>query len=256
MNENDKKRRYERYNQRFRLLIDRKDFQLDIQDFRRKWLIDPNLTSSFEGRDTWRKDFVIHENKWMEKYYKEYAHKIRKAEAEESKGAISYIELMDMKEAIGKEKPINAFHIDIEDIVKKYKLPPMWCNAIENYIFTNNSSYKGFVGIKIKFPFSDEDNVLKDRVVIELDAHTTKKELMSYWPEIKSYLEKLKHSGKKKYQPISISIYERNKLVFDLKESGKQYKEIAEILNNKYPKNDYTYSDAQAMFRHFKKYNT
>jgi len=256
-NQNDKhKERVSRYNQRFKILVSRDDFQKDIARFRKKWEIDPDKLKSTDEHQAWWHQHYVNADNWERDNWPKYRQELielQKAAIDVNNKSVTYIQYLDRQKEINDMRIINAYFKDLREFLAKYKLPPKWKQAVQSYIFSNEAQYRGPVGLTIRTSFVDsDDDVEKDEVSIVLDAYTTKQELMDEWPRIKFHLDKLKHKQQNKFQPIDDEVFKRNRQAYTLKQQGKTYEQIAKKLSEDYD-TIYSYEDIPTMIRNYKK---
>ena len=251
------KRKVARLEQRFKILISRKDFQNDVRAFRKKWHIDPKKLTNIDENQKWWHQHYENDERWYREDWQKYRLELidlEKAALDLNNDKVTYKDYLDRQKAVNQTRPINAFYKDLKAFLGKYRLPPKWERAIQSYIFTDLPNYHGLVGISIRTTHMlDDDDFDKDELAVILDAYTTKQELMDEWPTIKFHLDMLRHKGGDKFQPIDENIFERNKMAFELKQDGHTLKQIADKLNEKYEDEVYAYTDVATMIRNHKK---
>lgn len=256
--ENDRfKQRVARLEQRFKILISRRDFQEDVRAFRNKWHIDPKKLTTIDENQAWWHQHYENDEKWHRDDWPKYREEIvglQKAALDLDNKKVTYNDYLDRQKEANQTRPINAYYKDLKAFLGKYRLPPKWEKAIQSYIFTDTPRYHGLVGISIRTSHMlDDDDFDKDEIAVILDAYTTKQELMDAWPNIKFHLDNLRHKGSDKFQPIDETVFERNKMAFELKQEGHSLKQIADKLNEKYEDEVYIYTDVATMIRNYKK---
>lgn len=245
-----------RYDQRFKIVVARPEFQDDVADFRKKWDIDPANLKTTDSREDWWHKHYENDNKWttekLPAYRKELV-ELRTAAIDPNDDSISYKEYEAREKEVNREKPINAYYADLDDIVWKHKLPPKWRRAVQSYVFSNEPVYRGQVGITVTAPIGGEENH-SDEITITIDAYTTKQDLMDYWSFIKFHQDHLRHKTANKYQPIDTRVFARNELAYKMHLQGSSYADIATHLTNSVADEEvYSYADVPTMIRNHKK---
>ena len=250
------RRRLSRLEQKFKILLHRSDFQSDVIDFRKKWDIDPDKLEQNNNEEDWWNTHYNNADKWRVEEWPKYREELvalETAALDIKNEEVNYKQYLDRKQEIDDTQPINSFYKDLRAFLYRYQLPPRFERAIQVYIFTNKPSYYGMVGPTLRVSLAkDDEGYDKDEVSVVLDAYTTRQDLIDEWPTIKFHLDKLRHKQQSKFQPIDEEVFNRNHEAYELKQKGKKYKEIADILSDKYDK-VYSYDDVSTMIRNYKK---
>lgn len=242
----------ERYSQRFKILVNKPDFQNDIAAFRKKWDIDPSKLQASDSVQDWWNTHYANDDRWRREVWPKHLEEIpalEKAALDMGNVEVNYGPYLDRKKELWDEKPVNAFYADLDALLRKHKLPPKWQQAVQSYAFTDKEQYSGSVGLTVKshLGITDAD---EDTVSVVLDANTTRQDLIDAWPRIKMHLDKLRHKTSDKYQPFNDVVFERSKQAYELHyKQGKTYRAIAEEDFG----GNYTYADVADMVKNYKK---
>lgn len=217
-----------RVRQRAKLLVARPDFQEDVHLLRDKWNIPGKGFKNDNESEQWHNEFYQSDDDYFENVWLKQKSKVIMFEKDGN-----HIEAESLKKKLNNDSPINAFRIDIKNLIKEYKLPLRWENSIRRYLFFNDKDKMWLpVGLSVKEE-RDKDTGLP-RLYVEIEDNTTQEMIKKYWSIIKHRRNKLNSYTKKKYQPIKM--YERDKMAYDLKREGKKLKEIAKLLSKEYKK--------------------
>lgn len=239
-----------RQQQKFLLLLSRDDFQKDVSQLRAKWAIPNDGLQTPESHETWWSNHNDNADSYESTYQQANHLEILEAERRWQAKEITTQDLNTIKATVSRRNPVNALYYDIDQLIERYRLPPRWKEATQAYLFTNEPRYKGPVGIVIKSTFGRDGE--PDEITLVLDGHTTRQDLIDAWPSIVFHRNKLKHKTKDKTQPFDQAKLERNKLAYQLKKQGKSYRQIADILSERYDL-AYGHGDIPTMIKNYKK---
>lgn len=199
--------------QKTQLLIIQPEFIQDIQLLRRKWNVPVKGLSSIEEFDKWQKWFDGENWKYQNVEYKKFY--------QGNKVDSNYPKLL---QGFNSQIPINILQQDLVELIKKYKLSPMWLQGLRGYLLRNSIPLPA--GVIIEHSTDAQTNLPILKLIIQED--TSIKDVVAVWDQVKNYQKKLPYWRQKKSQPIFN--LERNKKAYELKESGKSYNEIADEL--------------------------
>lgn len=238
-------KRKKRLTQKIKLLVSRPDFQKEIIELRKKWNIPVDGVKSEELNREWNKNL----NTATDKYYDEEWPKHRK-ELQHLQTRATYVEYKNREDELNNAAPLNAFGIDIKAILKKYLLNPKWKDPIRRYILFNDPEKMGLsIGVTITGHLNDYEPT-EYQLSLQIDEDTTLEDIKEIWPDVMAHQERLIYRKQKKFQPIKN--FERDKEAYDLKQSGKSYNNIADILSKKYDK-AISYDDVASYIKRYKK---
>lgn len=234
---------FQKGRQRVKLLIANPDFQNEVKQIRKKIKIPLDGIKSNKESQIWHHDFYESD----EIYFKTNRERV-KAEIEKLEKGKKFQEGFNLHRKFNKEAPINSFYISIKNILKEHKLSLNWAHSIQRYILFNSIDLMWLPGNVIVSQEYDLDTDLI-KLSIGIDDSTTLDDIKKSWPMIKFHQKKLESYTKKKFQPIKN--FERDQKSYNLKQSGKRYSEIAEILSKKFNK-IYSYEDVGSFIKRHK----
>lgn len=210
--------------QKSKLLAEQPKFKSEIKRLRKKWNIPEDGFQDYEEFNNWETVFNERNRVYQQVEYPEFITKFKK---EPDYG-------QRLKE-FNKKAPNNEFQDDLALLIKTQKLSPLWIQGLRGYLLRNFMPIPAGLIIEISTDPLTDLPILK--LVIQED--TSIKDVQSAWSEINEYQRKLPYWRQKKSQPIPY--FERNKRAYELRQSGKSYKEIAEILTKEL-KTEYDYT--------------
>ncbi len=203
-----------RLTEQIKILINNPKFIDDIVGLRKKWSI-PN--EGLKTNDGWKKW-----QKWLENESEDFTKKNILIKLKENpKNKAEFLNLI----------PINAFNLDLDNLLKKYKLPPDLKNSIRYYLLADdmeNMMLSSGISISLKY---DKEGVLK-KIIPNIGANTTLEDIKAIWGQVKSYQKKLPYKRQEKLQPIPN--LDRDLFILNLKKEGKSYEEIIDTIRNEY----------------------
>jgi len=225
-----------RTRQSVKLLAEQPDFKGEIQRLREKWGIPKEGFKEYEQFNRWEIAFNENNRDYQQVKYPEFASKFKKEPDYHKR----------LKEFSNKA-PNNELRHDIAMLIKKQKLSPLWVNGLRGYLLRNFMPV--FAGLIIEI----SDDPLTGMPILKLiiQEDTSIKDVLAGWSEIKRYQENLPYWRQKKSQPIQY--FERNKRVYELKQSGKSSKEIAKILTTEL-NIQFDYTQVVDFIRSYEKY--
>ncbi len=230
--------------QKIKLLVNRPDFQKIILVLRKKWNIPKDGFQKQEDIDNWNNKLNFDSDKYLEEVLP--AKKKDMDKAINDKNTELYFQL---RNEFNNNLPRNAFLNDIKKLVHDQRISPRWINGIKRYLLSNNLDNMAiFLGPVIATKVDMELDL--ETISIEINEDTVLDDIKAIWPEVKKRQSELLYKKRNKNQPMKN--FERNKKAYKLKQEGKNLKEIAEILSNKYKK-DYVYTDAADFIKKYKK---
>jgi len=230
--------------QKIKLLVNRPDFQKIILVLRKKWNIPKDGFQKQEDIDNWNNKLNFDSDKYLEEVLP--AKKKDMDKAINDKNTELYFQL---RNEFNNNLPRNAFLNDIKKLVHDQRISPRWINGIKRYLLSNNLDNMAiFLGPVIATKVDMELDL--ETISIEINEDTVLDDIKAIWPEVKERQSELLYKKRNKNQPMKN--FERNKKAYKLKQEGKNLKEIAEILSNKYKK-DYVYTDAADFIKKYKK---
>ena len=239
------KKQIQRINQKIKVLVNRPNFQEDISKLRKKWKIPSEGIKIEKNNQKWNKEL----NEATDKYYQEEwpTHRKKLEQLQRSK---TYGQYKQKIKELNNLAPLNAFELDINAVLKKYKLSPRWKNPIRRFILFNDSNNLNVsIGVTVTSHLNNFDSA-KQQLSINIEEDTILKDIKAIWPTVKEMQSKLHYKQQKKFQPIKN--LERDKLAYELRDKGKTYSEIANILSEKFHK-DYIYADVNSFIKRHKK---
>lgn len=228
MKKGPSKNKFNRSKQRAKLLIANPDFQNEVKQIREKFNIPENGIKTNEESGKWHHGFYQSDDIYFETNRERVREEIKRLEQGKK-----FQEGFNLHRKFNKEAPINAFNIAIKNVLKKHKLPLTWLHSVQRYILFNSIDYMMLTGnVTISQELDQDTNLVK--LSIGIDDSTTLDDVIKSWPRIKFHQKKLESYTKKKIQPIKN--FERDQEAYNLKQSGKTYTEIADILSKKFDK--------------------
>jgi hypothetical protein len=219
---------FQRVRQRAQLIMANPNFQKEVLEIRRKFKIPLQGFKDEKLNEKWHDDFYASGDKYFETVWQKRSPEIAKLRA-----AKKFREANELQKQLNQETPINALRIAVKKILKEYKLPLNWEHSIHRLILFNSIDLMWLPGnVTIKEEMDQDTDLVK--LFIGIDDSTTLEDIRRAWPIIKFHQKKLESYTKKKFQPIKN--FERDQEVYNLKQSGKSYNEIADKLSKKYNK--------------------
>ncbi|MBP6884806.1 MAG: hypothetical protein KBC17_03190 [Candidatus Pacebacteria bacterium] len=189
--------------ERIRIVLLNESFQKDVIKFRKKWNINPTEMNDLDKNEEWWRQFLAQE--------KEYISTKRK----------------EGKEIIEKEIPINAFHLDIQHILKTYHLPLAYSDSLKGHLLFDVVSPTSPVTIQVTL---DKNDGTHKNFAIGITVDTTLEDVINYWPSIKQYQQTIFGYKKGRGSTGGTNI-DRDSKILLLHREGKSYKEIMSIIN-------------------------
>lgn len=230
-----------RLRQKAKILISDPKFQEEIKSLRKKWNIPNDGFLSQDENEKW--------HNWIMESTDDFLDKNR---SEESKLELQLIKQRDWR---GKEKanqdfngyvPINAFGLDLELLVSRYKLPSNWLEPIKRYLMFNKIESMGIPGnVMIVTGVGKHGSLM-----LEINADTTLEDIKFMWPMIMAEQKRLPDKSKK-FQPAPK--LDVDKRAFELRNQGYKMTEIADIVSKEFGLDVYTYKEASESVRRHKK---
>jgi len=210
--------------QKAKLLAEQPKFKNEIKRLRKKWNIPEDGFQDYEEFNYWETAFNERNRVYQQVEYPEFITKYKKE--------LDYGERL---KEFNKKAPNNELQNDLALLIKKQKLSPLWIQGLKGYLLRNFMPIPAGLIIEISTDPITNSPILK--LVIQED--TSIKDIQSAWSEIRSYQKKLPYWRQNKSQPMPY--FERNKRAYELKQTRKSYKEIAEILTREL-KTEYDYT--------------
>lgn len=210
--------------QKTKLLAEQPRFKNEIKKLRAKWNIPEAGFKEYSEFNNWETTFNESNRLYQQVKYPEFVAKFKKEP--------NYGERL---KDFNKKAPNNELQDDLALLIKTQKLSPLWIQGLRGYLLRNVMPIPAGLIIEISTDPITDSPILK--LVIQED--TSIKDIQSAWHEITEYQKKLPYWRQKKSQPMPY--FERNKRAYELKQSGKSYKEIAEILTMEL-KTEYDYT--------------
>jgi len=228
-----------RLRQKAKILISDPKFQEEIKSLRKKWNISDGGFVSDDENQKW--------HDWIMESTDEFFDKNR---SEESKLELELIKQRDWR---GKEKanqdfnshvPINAFRLDLEFLVSKYKLPASWLEPIKRYLMFNSIESMMIPGnVSIVTGVGE-----RGALMLEINADTTLEDIKFMWPMVMAEQKRLPDKSKK-FQPAPM--LDVDKRAFELRNLGYKMSKIADMITEEFDLDLYTYKEAsESVKRH------
>jgi hypothetical protein len=230
-----------RLHQKAKILISDPKFQEEIKSLRKKWNISDGGFVSDDENQKWHDWIMESTDKFLDDN-----------RSEESKLELEFVKHRDWK---GKEKanqnfnnyvPINAFHLDLELLVSKYKLPTSWLEPIKRYLMFNNVELMGIPGNVMIVTGVGKHGTL----MLEINADTTLEDIKFMWPMVMVEQKRLPDKSKK-FQPAPM--LDVDKRALELRNLGHKMAEISDIITKEFGLEVYTYKEASESVRRHKK---
>lgn len=213
-----------RIKQKINALVSNPKFQQEILDLRKKWDIPENGIQTQEHTERWYRKLDKATKDYRKNEWPKFRNELDKLHKPETYG--QYRKMLD---EINNLIPINAFHLDINLLMKKYKVGPQWHDPIKRYLLFNNPDNMGMsLGVTISKNI-DINNPFAEKISIEINEDTTLDDIKAIWPDVRTHQEMLAYKKQKKYQPIKNS--ERDKRIYELSSEGKTLDQIGDIIN-------------------------
>lgn len=227
------------------LLIENPKFQEEIVEIRKRFKVPLSGIKTNEESEKWHREFEGRNDNYLSSENRE---KLR-VEIERLEKEKKFQEGFNLYRKFNNDTPINALHIVIKKVLENFKLPLHWEHTLKRYILFNSIDLMWLPGnVSIREDF-DLDTDLK-RLSIEIDDTTTLEDIKYAWPTVKFHQKKLQSYTKKKIQPIKN--FKRDQEAYNLRQSGKPYNEIADILTKKFDK-VITSEDIASYIKRYKK---
>ncbi len=234
----------DRFRQNAKVLVAKPEFQKDIVALRAKWNIPKKGFSNDKEYGDWDNNFLTNTDAYFDAEFPKHYKELDKLRNEGK-----YKEFRERQKELNDASPLNAFRIEIKNLVRKYHLSPRWEESIRRYTFFNNPKYMGhFIGIGIRIERDSENDV--ETILLEIDENTTLNDIKSEWPIVKFHQNRLSYKKQKKFQPIPN--FDRDRRVYELKISGVKSKDIEEIIQNEFG-SSISYADIDMIVKRYKK---
>lgn len=215
-----------RLSQKKNLLVSKPSFQKDIRELREKWNIPFDGLKNADEIERWFHQLYEDSDRYSGETWLKY-----RLEFEKLRRDRKFLEREKLNKKLNDENPINAFRIDIKDMVKKHNLAPRWHDAIKGYLLSNTQDGMSmFLGISIRIE-RDEDNGLEE-LLLHIPEDTTLPEMIKFWPWVKLHQKRLSYRKQEKFQPIKN--LDRDKRIFELAEQDMSYQDIAETVKKEF----------------------
>lgn len=229
----------ERLEQRIKVLINRPDFQKDILFLRDKWKISKDGLKNDDDYGKWSDTLLERTDEYYDKNWPEEKKKIIELR---EKGR--YDEANEIRNKINKRSPLIEFGDDIWVMIINYRLSPRWYEGIKHYLLYNDSKNMGIpAGATVLNNWEHGIPI----VSIQFDKDTTLEDIKRAW----SWARKMYKGGvSHKYQPIKK--FDRDKRIYELEKKIKDWKEIAEIIENEFG-DDLGYNEINIAINRYKK---
>ncbi|MDP3836548.1 MAG: hypothetical protein Q8Q67_00315 [bacterium] len=136
----------------------------------------------------------------------------------------------------------NNYNKAVSDLRLKYHLSPAYQTSLKDFIEQRDIiSYFGLSEELYPFNIENPSNPKEKFTVIRLNPETTITELQKNWNEIRQAVVRLSDSKPLKASPrVNVG---RDLEIYQLRQNGKKDKEIASIINEKYPDKILGYQD-------------
>lgn len=220
--------------EQIKILINNPKFIKDIVGLRKKWSIP---IEGLKTNDKWK-----NWQEWLDDISEDFIKKniLNKS----NKSYKNNTRLLD-------QVPVNAFNINLDNLLKKYKLSPDLKNSIRYYLLADDMENMGFSsGVSISSKYDNKDGFL-NKITLNIGANTTLEDIKAIWGEVSSSQKKLPYKRQEKLQPIPN--LDRDLFIFNLKKEGKSSKEILKILQNEYDIYSMSYDDINKIIQRIKK---
>lgn len=215
-----------RAKQKVKLLVARPDFQEEVLRLRKGVNIPENGFRENKSSQKWYYDLCHSDDDYIQKVWFK-----RKSEIIKLEKLGKYSDAEKLKKDLTISSPLNSFRISIKNLIKKYKLPLNWEESIRRYIIFDDIDKMWIpLGLNL-YTELDKDTELQ-RLYLEIQGDTTKKDIEKQWELVKHYQKKLNSHIKEKFQPIKK--FERDKRAYELEKEGKTIDEIADIINQEF----------------------
>jgi isopentenyl diphosphate isomerase/L-lactate dehydrogenase-like FMN-dependent dehydrogenase len=236
--------KFDRSKQRATILVENPKFQEEVMEIRKKFNIPLIGIKTNEESGKWHHEF--YESDTI--YFSANREKVR-VEIERLEKEKKFQEGFNLHRKFNQEAPVNALNLAIKRMLENFRLPFTWHHSIQRYILFNNIDSMWLPGnISIREDYDQETDLR--RLSIEIDDTTTLEDIKYAWPRIKLHQKRLQSYTKKKIQPIKN--FERDREAYNLRQSGKSYNGIADILSKKFDK-VVTSEDVASYIKRYKK---
>lgn len=210
----------QRVKQKIKILLNTDKFQHEILELRSKYSISADGLKSNKESEKWQR--------WLYRESKSFAKNNHYPLRVEFNTERKYI---SANQKFNDLIPINAFNLDLENLISKYKLSPKLKNILRHYLLFNKVEYIPFysnVFINLKYNEIGKPKELS----LSIDHDTTLEDIKAIWPSVKILQEELPYKTQHKFQPRPN--LDRDLLIFKLKKEGKTFREIEDIIRDKY----------------------
>ena len=206
--------------QKLKILLSNDQFQDDILKLRCKYSINSDGLKSNEESEKWQR--------WLYRESDSFAKNNRYPLQTEFNTLREY---MIARQKFNDSTPINAFNLDLENLISKYRLSPKLKNSLKHYLlFNNEEQIPPYSNVSIHLNY-DRTGKPKDLSLI-IDQDTTLEDIKAIWPDVKIWQEGLPYKTQRKFQPKPN--LDEDLLILNLREKGKTFKEIEKYLSDKY----------------------
>ncbi len=241
----DKQR--ERIKQRVKILLAKSDFVAEVKYLREKWSIPPGGLQDELENEKWQSILPESSDKYFDDNLEFEREKLDRLTKE---GKLR--ERENEQKRFNDMAPLNAFHIDIEKLISKYKLPTDWHHPLERYLMFNDPT-------NMSIPINNAtvqitwDSNRKMQLSILINANTTQKDIKFIWSDVMREQKRMNDRVGKKYQPIPN--LDRDKRICELADQNTSYNDIATKIQEEFGEGDnFGFEDvSKALYRHRKR---
>lgn len=238
-----------RVNQKLKILIERKDFQTDIVDFRKRWNIPKDGFKTEDEYKEWMRWLEEQTDKYVDANWGKCRTEFQKLTKQ---GKLN--EREELKRKFNHQSARNAFHYEILNLLIKHKIPTSWYSGMRLYLLSNdlNSARVPLNNVTVQITWNEQTG--ERQLSLLLSADSTMDDVKAVWkPLVMPELKRLHDYSivKDRFKPN----LELDKRVHELWKAGDNtYEQIAEIIKSEFPvSSNFMFTDVSNALKRYKK---
>ncbi len=234
------------------MLIRKKSFQDEALSFRKKWLIGDEGLKDEEVEGWWHWLGRETDKFIASKDYNDNRRTLLKKieQAKKSKDYKTYDSCKSKLTKLDQKTPLNKFYSEIDEIMKKYSISQHYHKTVMLYLTNNTLVYIPRDNVGFWFERDKEDKKTY-RLFLEVFSNTTIKDIENVWPLIKRYKKRTMNYKEGRNKPKTN--FNRDLRIYDLREKGLSYSEIAKKINEEFKGKALLYDDIGIILNRIKK---
>lgn len=244
MRENYPKKQQKRLQQKIKILISNPQFQKNILTLRKKWNIPKEDFSSPKDVEKWYRNLLKSTDEYFDIEWPKFRGKLLELKKQ---GKIKKAEKKQKK--FNEKAPLNEFNDDIHKLISRHKISPKWDNFLRQYLLFNSAKNIN-ISLSVRIQTIWDEKTKTKQISLLIDENTTIEDIKTIWSTVNFFQSTLSYRKRKKFQPIKNRIFKRDKRAYDLKQSNKTLKQIAEIMSKEFNKEYMWYEVTSFIKRH------